>query len=231
MRRGLVAGGIVAAILVAMVAAAVIVLRSHHAPGPLSLSSPSAATTQSGLAGTWRVTTGSEAGYRAREQFINQPAPTEAVARTSKVSGSLVIQDTGSSLKITGVHFTVDLSTLQSQDSYATYKVYQRDFFVKTIYLHSDVTPNAEFVGDPVSVPPGIGSGPVTLTASGKLTVHGVTKSEMTKVQAQLNGSEIELVGSMSVDMRDFGIEVPDISFTKAEPMVTIEYHLMLARS
>jgi polyisoprenoid-binding protein YceI len=231
LRRGLVGAGIATILLVgAAVAGAVIVLGSHHAPAPLSLSSPSPATAPSGLAGTWKVTTGSEAGYRAREQFINQPAATEAVARTSKVSGSLVIQDSGSSLKITSVHFTVDLSTLQSRDSYAMYQVYQRDFFVKTIYLHSDVTPNAEFVGDPASLPADIGSGPITLKATGKLTVHGVTKQVTTQLKAQLNGKEIEIVGSISVDMRDFGIEVPDISFTRAEPGVTIEYHLLLAR-
>jgi hypothetical protein len=30
--------------------------------------------------------------------------------------------------------------------------------------------------------------------------------------------------------MRDFGVEVPSISFTQAEPQVLIEYHLVLVR-
>jgi polyisoprenoid-binding protein YceI len=231
MRRGLVAGGIVIAVLLVIAGTVAFLLGSHRAPAPLSLSSPSPPTTPNGLAGSWTVAAGSQAGYRAREQFINQPSPTEAVARTTKVSGSMVIQGSGSSLKATGIHFTVDLSTLQSQDKYANYQAYQRDFFVKTIYLHSDITPNADFKGDSVNLPADIGSGSVTLSVTGKLTLHGVTKQVTTQMQAQLNGSNIEAVGSLTVDMRDYGIEVPDISFTKAEPNVIIEYHLLLAHS
>jgi polyisoprenoid-binding protein YceI len=230
MRRRLTAAAVVIAVLLVIAGVAAVLLASHRAPAPLSLGSPSAAGPANALAGTWTVTAGSQAGYRAREKFINQAAPTEAVARTTKVSGGLTIQGSGSSLKATGVHFTVALSTLQSQDTYANYQAYQRDFFVKTIYLHSDLTPNADFKGDPVSLPADIGSGPVTLVATGKLTLHGVTKSVTTQMQAQLNGNDVEVVGSISTDMRDFGIEVPDISFTKAEPGVIIEYHLLLAR-
>ena len=228
-RRGLVAGGVAVVLLVVLAAVGAWLLNSHHAPAPLALGSPAAAGTPSSLAGKWTVTAGSEAGYRVREQFVNQPAPTEAVARTSKVSGGLQVQSaSGSGLKAIGLQFTVDLTALQSQDRYATFQTYQRDFFIRSIYLETDQYPKAVFRADSVTLPDGLASAPLTVSVAGTLTVHGATKPVTTQLQVQLNGAQLEVAGSMTVDMRDFNIMPPDISFTKAEPGVVIEYHLLL---
>ena len=45
------------------------------------------ATVDGAVAGTWTVVEGSEAGYRVREQLANLPAESDAVGRTSSVSG------------------------------------------------------------------------------------------------------------------------------------------------
>src|SRR4029077_17590892 len=181
--------------------------------------------------GTWTVSAGSQVGYRVKEQFINQSGPTEAVARTSKVTGGLQISGSGSSLEGTGGHFKADAASLQSQDKYANYQAYQRDFFVRSIYLQTDSYPSAEFKADSVAIPAGIASGAVSVTASGHLTVHGGTKPVTASFQAQLSGSGVEVAGSMTMDMRDFGIEVPDISFTTAQPTVVVEFDLLLVHS
>jgi len=228
--RALMIGGIGLAVFVVLAGTAAFLIRSHQAPPALTLRSPASATTSGGLFGTWKVTTRSEAGYRAREQFINQPEATDAVARTSHVTGGLIVSQAGSSLTIKEIHVRVDLSTLQSQDTYATYQVYQRDFFVKTIYLQSDRMPYADFKGDQVTVPEADAPGPVTLPITGTLTLHGISKRVTSQVQVQRNGAQVEVVGSIQVDMRDFAIDVPTIGFTKAEPGVTIEFHLLLAR-
>jgi polyisoprenoid-binding protein YceI len=231
LRRGLVAGGAAVALLLVLGAAGALLLGSHHAPAPLALSSPAAAGTPGGLTGRWTVAAGSEAGYRVREQFVNQPAPTEAVARTTKVSGGLEVASAGgSALKASGLHITVDLSALQSQDKYATFQAYQRDFFIRTIYLETSQYPNADFKADSVTLPDGIASAQ-TVSVTGTLTVHGVTRPVTTQLQVQLNGAELEAAGSMTVDMRDFNVMPPDISFTKAEPGVVIEYHLLLVHA
>jgi len=229
MRLGLIAGGVVV-VLGAMGIAFLVLLNSHHAPGPLTLSSPTPVVSPGSLAGSWKVGFGSEVGYRVNEQFINQPGPTQAVARTSKVSGGVQISGSGPSLQAAGIHFSADLSSLQSQDKYATYQVYQRDFFIRTVYLQTDQFPTAEFQADSVLVPASIDSAPASMTVSGHLTVHGVTKSVTSTMQIQLTGDAVEVAGSMMVDMRDFGVEVPDISFTKAQPEVVIEYRLLLVR-
>lgn len=230
-RRGLVALGVAAVVLLALGGAAALLIGSHRAPAPLALSSPAPVPASGDLGGTWKVGDGSEAGYRVKEQFINQPAPTEAVARTTKISGGLQVEGSGSALKAVGLHFTADLSALQSQDKYANYQVYQRDFFIRTIYLQTDQFPNADFTAASVSIPPGIESGPVSISVAGNLKVHGVTKAVTTQLQAQRSANGIEVAGSINVDMRDFGVEVPSISFTQAQPQVVIEYHLLLVRA
>jgi polyisoprenoid-binding protein YceI len=231
MRRGLDATGIAGVALLAITGVAAVLLGSHHAPPALALSSPVPAGASAAADGTWKVAAGSEVGYRVKEQFINQPGPTEAVARTTKVSGSLRVEGSGSALQAASIHFIADLTALESQDKYANYQVYQRDFFIRTIYLQTDRYPNADFTSTSASIPSGIESGPITVTVAGKLTVHGVTKPVTTQLQAQRNAGGVEVAGSMNVDMRDFGVEVPSISFTKAESGVVIEYHLQLVRA
>ena len=223
--------GVAALVLLLLaIGIATYLLSSQHAPAQFALSTP-AAGASSGLAGSWKVGPGSQVGYRVREQFINQPRPTEAVARTDKVTGSLRIATSGAQYRATSLTFQVDLASLVSQDQYATFQVYQRDFFVRKIYLETDTYPTAIFTADPVSVAISQAPGPVTLDVNGKLAVHGAKKTVATHMQAQATDAGIELAGSMTVDMRDYGIDPPDISFTKAESSVVIEYHLVLVRA
>ena len=211
-------------------AVAGVLISSHRAPSAFALSTPSAGASGS-LTGRWKVASGSEVGYRAHEQFINQQSPTEAVARTSKVGGGLQVGLEGSAYVASSIDFTADLSSLVSQDKYATFQTYQRDYFVRSIYLQTDVYPTAEFRAPSASVPLSAAPGPATVATAGSLKVHGVTRNVTTTMQVQLSGGRVEIVGSIAVDMRDFGIDVPDISFTKAQPQVVIEYHLLLVRA
>ncbi|HEY1421069.1 MAG TPA: YceI family protein [Candidatus Dormibacteraeota bacterium] len=231
MHRGWILGAVALLLLGAVGGLTAILLGTHRAPAPLALGSPAVSAAATSLAGTWKVTSGSEAGYRVREQFINQPAPTEAVARTSKVTGGLKVLDSGPGLAVTDIHVAVELASLQSQDRYATYQVYQRDFFIRTIYLQTDQYSTADFTASVFNLPQGLGSDAVSVAVAGKLNLHGITKSVITQLQAQRSGTGVEIVGSISVDMRDFGIEVPSISFTKAEPAAVIEYKLALIRA
>ena len=230
--RVLVAGGVAAVVLLAVGGGVAVLLGTHRAPSPLALSSPAPiAASGAAVVGSWIVAAGSEVGYRVKEQFIDQPGPTEAVARTTKISGGFRVEGSGSTLRAVALHFTANLSALQSQDKYANYKVYQRDFFIRSIYLQTDQFPNGDFTAASVTIPPGVDSGPVSITASGSLKVHGVTKPVTTLFQAQRNATGVEVAGSISVDMRDFGVEVPSISFTTAQPGVVIEYHLLFIRA
>ncbi|HEV2415987.1 MAG TPA: YceI family protein [Candidatus Dormibacteraeota bacterium] len=223
-----------AVVLIAIVAIAAIgarlLLGSHQSPSPFALASGEHSGSVSALAGQWTTGSGSLVGYRAKEQFINQPSETEAVARTSSVKGTLVVAVEGGTVNVSKMKFTVDLASLTSQDKYATYQVYQRDFFVRTVYLETTSFPTATFVADSVKFPLPT-DGEASVDVPGKLTVHGVTKAVTAHVQASSTGSQAEVVGSMDVDMRDFAIDPPDISFTRAEPGITIEFDLKLVHT
>jgi len=77
---------------------------------------------------------------------------------------------------------------------------------------------------------PGDTTGANPLSVNGKLNVHGFTKAVVAQVQVQLSGNQLEIAGSINIDMRDFAIAPPDISFTTAEPQAVIEFHLLLER-
>lgn len=117
-----------------------------------------------------------------------------------------------------------------SQDRYANYQVFQRDMFVRNIYLETNRFPTADFTATSARLP-AVETGSTPLSINGKLKVHGVTKAVVAQAQVQLSGSQVEVAGSINVDMRDFAIAPPDISFTTAEPQAVIEFHLLLERA
>src|SRR5260370_11313621 len=184
LRRGVVLGVIAGAGLLAIGGASMLRLRSHRAPTPLALRTPVAGSSQSSLAGTCKVATGSEAGYRVKEKFINQPSTTEAVARTPKVTGSLIVASSGSELIATKIHLTADLTALVSQDRYANYQVYQRDSFVRNIYLETNRFPNADFTAGSVRMPADM-TAAIPLNVKGNLNLHGFTKPVVSQLHCQ----------------------------------------------
>jgi polyisoprenoid-binding protein YceI len=68
----------------------------------------------------------------------------------------------------------------------------------------------------------------IPLKINGNLNVHGFTKPVVAQMQVQLSGNQIEIAGSINIDMRDFAIAPPDISFTTAEPQAVIEFDIFL---
>lgn len=204
-------------------------LASHRAPAPLALSATPTSGSSSALSGKWSIGPGSQVGYRVKEKFINQPAETEAVARTSHVTGSVVLAVDSRTIRFSQVKLSADLASLVSQDKYSTYQVYQRDFFIRSIYLQTNAFPTATFTAPAASFPLPA-TGPLIADVAGSLTAHGVTKGVTAHISAVDDGGAAEVAGSMTVDMRDFGIEPPDISFTRAEPSVLIEFDLRLVR-
>ena len=123
------------AIIVVMGAAAYAYFFSglRTSPASLGLSTPSASsspTAATGLAATWKVTTGSLAGYRVQELFVGESSKHLAVARTSSVSGGLTISGDSSGYQVSGIMLTADLTSLHSVDQVAGRNVSQRDGIV-----------------------------------------------------------------------------------------------------
>ena len=196
-------------------------------PSAQASSTPSPSTTGT-LAGSWTVATGSVAGYRVKELFVGETSKHEAVARTSSVTGNLTVAGDSSGYQVSTITITAVLTGLHSADTVAGRDVSQRDGYVSR-QMNLQQFPNATFTASSISVA-GSTSGPVDVTLPGKLTIHGVTKDVTATAKAQVSGSKVEVAGSVSIVMTDYGITPPSVPFTTVDPQVTIEFEIFLTK-
>lgn len=170
------------------------------------------------VVGEWTVSQPSEAGYRVREKLANLPAQSDAVGRTSDVTGGITLTKT----QLTKADFEVDLTTLQSDED-------RRDRRVQDA-LQTAQFPTATFA---LSTPVDIDSSKATATVSvaGELTIHGVTKPVTIPITATVIDDQLELVGSITFPMADFGITPPSVAgFVSVEDDATLEFKVLLDR-
>ena len=184
------------------------------------------------LDGTWSVdtetgeftldeATGSFAGFRVDEELANIGAFT-AVGRTGDVSGTLEIADE----HVTAVEVEVDLTTLQTDDR-------RRDGAVQRA-LGTSQHPTAMFsLTEELRIEGAVESGaPVSLAATGDLTVNGITHPVVIDIEAQLVGSLIAVVGSVEITFADFDVTVPQVPIVlSAEDHGIMEFLLLFGRS
>jgi polyisoprenoid-binding protein YceI len=182
---------------------------ASSAPDASNASGASAAPAASlvgGVAGTWNVTAESVAGYRVREQLASLPAESDAVGRTSAVTGSITLQTSGSTTTVTAAQITVDTTSITSDKS-------QRDGRLRTEGLQTDTYPTATFkLTKAVQVPAAALAGTASdVTLTGDLTLHGVTKSVDIPAKAQLVNGTIQVAGSISFPLSDYSIVAPNL--------------------
>lgn len=183
--------------------------------------------TPEGIAGTWSVGAGSLVGYRVREQLGGVTALTDAVGRTSAVTGNAVIEPDGTGVRVSAAAFEADLTQLQSDDG-------RRDNRIRSMGVESDGFPTATFA---LTAPVSVGANALTGTTVdvslvGDLTIHGVTKSVTISGQARLNGDRIEIVAALTFPFSDFGMTPPSVgNFVQVQNDATLEILLSLAKS
>jgi polyisoprenoid-binding protein YceI len=199
-----------------------------HGPGDAS---SGGSTDGAGVDGTWTVDrsvgsfddfTGTWAGYRFDEELAGIGANT-AVGRTPEVTGSMTV----ASGKVTGVDVEVDLRTLDSDSD-------RRDGALRTRGLESERFPTATFaLTEPVTLPPALGDGErASASATGDLTIHGVTNRVTIVLQAELRGDRTVVVGSAPVTLADYGIDPPTgFSVLSISDDGTFEFQLFFARA
>jgi polyisoprenoid-binding protein YceI len=232
-RRNLIAGILAGGVLLGAIGIGIVyfVVFAGSSPQRLALSSPtpstSASTASTASAGTWTVTSGSEAGYRVREQFANVAAPSDAVGRTSSVAGSFTLSRADTGYAITAGSFTVDVNTLTSDKS-------QRDQRIHRMGLESDRYPKATFaLSSPIVLPAEAGTGQtIHVSATGALTIHGVQKTVTIPIDARLSGSQIEAVGAITFPFSQFGMTPPSVGgFVTVQDNATMEFKLLLTQA
>ncbi|HVW31392.1 MAG TPA: YceI family protein [Acidimicrobiia bacterium] len=170
--------------------------------------------------GTWIATTGSQAGYRAKEVLFGQS--TEAVGRTGNVDGALTIEGT----TVRTADISIDLASVESDKS-------QRDSQFRGRIMSVTKYPTATFK---LTQPIDMGSIPadgatVSFPATGELAVHGVTRTVTTTVTAQRTGGTIRVNGSIPVVFADYGIPDPSFGPASVEDHGTIEFLVSFVKS
>jgi polyisoprenoid-binding protein YceI len=205
----------------------------RSSPPSLALSaSPTAAaaTSLTGLAGTWTVTTGSQVRYRVKELFVGETAKHDAVAQTSSVTGTLTVSGDATGYQVSAITVTADVTSLHSVDTVAGRNVSQRDGIVSR-QLDVQQFPTAKFSATTTSVPGTVTTAQVDITVPGKLTIHGVTRDVTVTAKAQVVGDKIEIAGSVAINMGDYGVSPPQVPFTTVDPAATIEFDLFLTKT
>jgi polyisoprenoid-binding protein YceI len=169
-------------------------------------SSEPATGSSNDVAGTWTATDGSQAGYRVRERLASLSAESDAVGRTSDVTGSITIESDGTTTTVTNGTLTVDTTTIASDED-------RRDNRLRTEGLQTGSFLTATFtLTQPVEVPAAAVAGTASdLTLVGDLTLHGVTRSVSIPAQAQLVDGTIQVQGSITFPLADYDIVAPNI--------------------
>lgn len=212
---------------------------SGHAPGAASIDQAAAALAsdsahpRASLAttdGTWTVDTtigsysdytSAWAGFRVEEVLSNIGNNT-AIGRTPHVSGQLTL----SGQTLSAVHVEVDLTSITSDQP-------RRDPAIQRT-LETSTYPTATFdLTAPVSLPQAPVEGVTyNLTATGNMTVHGVTKAVAVTLQAQLKDSVIVVVGSTPFAFADYGMSAPSAPVVlSVSDSGTIEFQLFFTHS
>ncbi len=201
--------------------------------GPVASAGASDAGTVT-IEGTWAVDpsvgsfdygasdfSGSWAGYRVQEELAGVGGTT-AVGRTPDISGTLTITGT----QVTDARFDVDLTTLRSDES-------MRDGQLGRQGIQTDRFPTATFV---LTEPIELGSVPadgedISFTATGDLTLHGVTQEVAIEMHAALQGDVIGATGSITFAWPDFGMQQPSAQrVVSLADDVTMEFQVFLSK-
>ncbi|HWC81468.1 MAG TPA: YceI family protein [Pseudonocardiaceae bacterium] len=197
-------------------------------PAALSLAGGSESTGTNTAAtgptnGTWKVADDgtTTTGYRVHEILAGQS--TTAVGRTSAVTGSFAINGSD----VTAASFTVDMTKVKSDKS-------QRDGQFQGRIMQTATYPTATFT---LTSPISLGADPVpgktyTANATGKLTLHGTTKTITFPVNAERVGNTVKVQGSIPITFTDYNISSPSFgSFVKVDPSGQLEFLLDLTHS
>lgn len=206
----LVAGSVLAAVAVAVVGY-VAFGRSGEAPAPPALAAtptPSAGEpTRPGAAdspdGQWTVRPGGDSyvGYRVSERLAFLDSPSEAVGRTSAVTGELQVEGG----RVVAGHVQADLQQLTSDQDRRDNAMQRRgletgQFATATFTLDGPVTLNT----DPAR------NQPVSAQVNGRLTIHGVTREVSVSLDGRWTGQTIEVAGQLPIRISDYGITLPE---------------------
>jgi polyisoprenoid-binding protein YceI len=185
-------------------------------PAAVTSVATTAAAPGAGSATAWAATDASQVGYRVEEILFG--VNTTAVGRTNQVTGSLTID--GST--VSAVDFSVDVASITSDED-------RRDNQFRGRIMSADEFPTATFV---LTQPIELGVEPtdgveVQSSATGELTLRGVTNPVTFDVTAKQDNGLIGVQGAIPVLFEDYGIANPSGSGITTEDNGLVEFVLV----
>jgi polyisoprenoid-binding protein YceI len=198
------------------------------APGGTATASSAAAGS---LAGTYSVGSGSVVGYRVNEVLLGQS--TTAVGRTTSVTGHLTIAGTtATAATATAATFSVPMATVHSDKS-------QRDAQFDGRIMDVAQYPTGTFtLTSPIDLAPLPATGVIkSYTATGKLTLHGATRTVTFTLTAERStakdgGAQIEVVGHIPVLFSDYNVQNPSVGgFVTTQDDGLLEFLLIFSKA
>ena len=174
-----------------------------------------------GFDGDWSVTADSEFGYRVPE--ILAGVETEAVGRGNEIAGSFTVAES----EVTDACFVVQVASITSDQS-------MRDGQFNSRIMETDTYPTATFVlNQPIVLDelPEVGGDAVTTTATGELTLHGVTNAVTFEVTFQAGEDLIGVLGEIPIVFSDYDISDPSGGAAEVGDDGVLEFLLAFERA
>jgi polyisoprenoid-binding protein YceI len=168
--------------------------------------------------GTWKVSRESVVQYRVKETLFG--ASNEATGKTSQVAGSITLSGT----TVGDGSFTVDMNSVSSDKA-------QRDGQFRGRIMNTSQFPTATFkLTSPIALSSVDVDKQITATATGNLTLHGVTKKVTFDVVAKRVTGQIRANGSIPVRFSDYSIDNPSGGPARVGNDGTLEFTLVFIR-
>lgn len=174
------------------------------------------------LTGEWAISDGSEAGYRV-DEVLNSTDVT-VTGRTPQVTGTFTIGQDG--LTLDAAELAVDVASITTDNG-------SRDAYFRDQALRTSEFPDATFtLTEPVTLAEAPVSGEtVQATATGELTLAGVTQPVTVDVELRSDGTTAELAGAIPITFADYGVTAPSLGFVAVEPDGFVEFQLVAKRA
>lgn len=96
-------------------------------------------------------------------------------------------------------------------------------------YMESEKYPTATFSGKIEKAPDYTKDGDYDVSATGKFTVHGVTKERTIKGKLKIEGGKITILSDFEVALVDHKIEVPQVVFVKIAQVIKVKAQYILS--
>jgi polyisoprenoid-binding protein YceI len=181
-------------------------------------SGPTESSGTTGAEQVWTITDESQVGYRVTEVLFG--VDTEGVGRTNRITGDIVIAGT----QVVSGGFVVDVASIESDDT-------RRDNQFRGRIMSTDEFPEATFT---LTEPIELGTEPgedveIATTATGELTLRGVTNTVTFEVTAQQQNGRVGVLGAIPVVFADYSIANPSTGGITTEDDGLLEFVLVFA--